>query len=159
MKIKNTEYLSLGLWVSGLLVISSVLGTLTRSNIDSWYTTLNRSVLTPPSYVFPIAWTLLYIMIAFSGWTLWRTQSFAKLILIKRLYIMQLLLNWSWSPLFFYYHLTGISLVSLVAMDVSVALIVYFSYAKIRSVSMLMLPYLGWILFATYLNFYIWQYN
>lgn len=147
------------MWVVMLVLIGSILGALTRIEINNWYSVLNRSSFTPPNYVFPIIWTVLYIMIATCGWIIWRQPSFPKLRLIKILYVIQLILNWSWAPLFFRYHLTGVSLECVLVMDITVALIIYFSYTRIRSVSLLMMPYLIWILFATYLNFYIWQYN
>ena len=62
-------------------------------------------------------------------------------------------------PLFFDYHLTELSLVVLIAMDMLVVTIIWLAYKKMRVVSLLMTPYLLWILFASYLNFYIWQYN
>lgn len=157
--MNNKNYISLFIWVVGLLLIGSLMGVLTRGEINTWYSTLNRSSLTPPNYVFPVAWTTLYTMIATCGWIIWRQQSFTKLTLIKNLFMIQLILNWSWTPLFFRYHLTGLSFMCILVMDVAVAIIIYLSYSKIRLASLLMTPYLIWILFATYLNFYIWQYN
>lgn len=156
LKITN-RYISLVLWITALILIGSAIGFLTRTEINTWYSTLNRSPITPPNYVFPIAWTILYTLIAVCGWIIWRTPSFSNLRLIKNLYVIQLILNWSWTPLFFHYHLIGFSLVCLAIMDITVAMIIYFSYQKIRSVSLSMVIYLLWILFATYLNFYIWQ--
>lgn len=159
MNIKNKNFLSLIIWVMAFILIGATIGFLTKAEISSWYNSLNLSSLTPPDYIFPIAWTFLYAIIAFCGWTIWSTLPFSTLKYIKRLYIIQLLLNWSWSPLFFYFHLTDISLISLLAMDIIVGKIIYLGYVKIKSVSLLMSIYLLWILFATYLNFYIWYYN
>lgn len=153
------SYLSLIVWIAALILIGSSIGLLTKSEINTWYSTLNRSQLTPPNYLFPIAWTSLYTLIAICGWLIWRASSFPKLRLIKILYVSQLILNWSWTPLFFHYHLTGLSLVVLGTMDILVGAVIWLSYARIRTVSFLMIPYLLWILFASYLNFYIWQYN
>lgn len=159
MRTQNKHYLSLILWITGILLIGSVIGSLTKAEIHSWYSTLNRSPLTPPNYVFPIAWTILYGIIGICGWIIWQASSFSGLRLLKSLYLMQLILNWCWTPLFFHYHWRGFSLVVLGGMDMAVSMIVYCAYPKVRVVSLLMVPYLLWILFATYLNFYIWQYN
>ncbi len=159
MNAENKNYLTLILWIGALILIGSVIGSLSKTEINTWYSTLNRSSLTPPNYLFPIAWTILYTIIAICGWLIWRASSFPGLRLIKALYVLQLMLNWSWTPWFFRYHLTGVSLVSLVVMDSAVIMIIYLGYAKVRPVSLLMIPYLLWILFATHLNFYIWQYN
>ncbi len=159
MNAENKNRLSLIIWIVALIVIGSVIGSLTKPEISTWYSTLNRSTLTPPNYVFPVAWTILYGIIGACGWLIWRNQAFPKLSIIKTLYVAQLILNWSWTPLFFHCHLTGLSLVVLVAMDILVCALICIAYRKIKVVSLLMIPYLSWILFASYLNFYIWQYN
>ncbi|WP_021827461.1 TspO/MBR family protein [Holospora obtusa] len=125
------NHLSLIIWIAALIAIGGVIGSLTKPEISTWYSTLNRSALTPPNYVFPVAWTILYGIIGACGWT----------------------------PLFFHYHLTRLSLLVLVAMDILVVTIIWLAYKKMRAASLLMIPYLSWILFASYLNFYIWQYN
>jgi len=147
------------IWTLGLIAISGFIGSLTKPEISTWYNTLNHSNLTPPNYVFPVAWTILYGIIGACGWLIWRASSFRKLSVIKTLYLTQLILNWSWTPLFFHYHLTGLSLVVLGAMDILVCSLICLAYQKMRAVPLLMISYLSWILFASYLNFYIWQYN
>jgi benzodiazapine receptor len=159
MNEKNKNYLSLIIWIIALISIGSGIGSLTKTEITTWYSILHRSTLTPPNYIFPIAWTILYGIIGACGWLIWREPSFRKLSIIKTLYVTQLILNWSWTPLFFHYHLTGLSLVVLGTMDILVCALICLAYQKMRSVSLLMITYLSWILFATYLNFYIWQYN
>jgi benzodiazapine receptor len=151
--------LSLIIWTIGLIAIGGVIGSLTKPEISTWYSTLNRSTLTPPNYVFPVAWTILYGAIGACGWLIWQEAPLPRLSVIKTLYVTQLILNWSWTPLFFHYHLRGVSLIVLGAMDIMVSAIIWLSYGKMRATSLLMLPYLLWILFATYLNFYIWCYN
>jgi len=158
MSLKSYN-ISLILWTLGLIAIGGVIGSLTKPEISAWYSTLNRSNLTPPNYVFPVAWTILYGIIGACGWLIWREASLPRLSVIKTLYVTQLILNWSWTPLFFGFHFTGLSLVVLGLMDILVGALVCLAYPKIRAVSLLMLPYLFWILFASYLNFYIWRYN
>lgn len=155
----NKNYLSLVIWVAFLILIGSVLGILTKSNIDNWYMTLNRSPLTPPNYVFSIVWTILYALIAVSGSLIWRSNSFEKLSSIKTMYIVQLILNWMWTPLFFSYHLTGLALVCLSAIIILVAWIILKAYKSINLVPALLMPYLLWLLLAAHLNFYVWKYN
>ena len=157
MNPRTKNHLCLIIWVVALIAIGWIIGSLTKAEISTWYNTLNRSSLTPPNYVFPVAWTILYGAIGACGWVIWREPSFPKLRVIKILYVVQLVLNWSWTPLFLHYHLIGLSLVILGSMDILVGIIIWPSYPKIRSVSLLMIPYLLWILFASYLNFYIWQ--
>ena len=159
MNAENKSKLSLIIWIVALIAIGGIIGSLTKPEISSWYSVLNRSNLTPPNYVFPVAWTILYGIIGACGWVIWRESSFPRLSIIKTLYVTQLILNWSWTPLFFHYHLTGLSLIVLVAMDILVCSLICLAYQKMRAASLLMIPYLLWITFATYLNFYIWQCN
>jgi benzodiazapine receptor len=159
MNAKDKSYISLMTWIVWVTLIGFIIGSLTKTEVNTWYSTLNRSNLTPPNYVFGIVWTILYPMLAICGWIIWHKQPFQKLMLIKSLYMVQLILNWSWTPLFFRYHLTGLSFACLLVINIFVAMIIYFSYTRVRLVSLLMIPYLIWMLFATYLNFYILQYN
>ena len=158
MSVKNNNIFLL-IWIVVLIAIGGVIGSLTQPAINTWYCALNRSNVTPPNYVFPIAWTILYGIIGACGWLIWCSQLFQRLNVIKSLYVTHLILNWGWTPLFFHYHLTGLSLMVLVLMDILVATIIWLACRNLRAVSLLMIPYLLWILFATYLNFYIWQYN
>ncbi len=157
--MQNKNYLSLIIWIVALIAIGSIIGSFTKPAISTWYGTLNRSSMTPPNYVFPVAWTILYGAIGACGWLIWRAPSFPKLRSIKTLYVIQLILNWSWTPLFFYYHLTGLSILILICMNILVGMLIWLAYRKIRFVSLLMILYLLWFLFASYLNFYIWRYN
>ncbi len=159
MNTKNINYISLIIWIVALIAIGGVIGSLTKAEISTWYSALNRSTLTPPNYVFPIAWTILYAAIGACGSLIWQHKTFPNMPTIKRLYVIQLFLNWSWTPIFFHYHLTGVSLIILVFMDLLVAMIILLTYRKIKVASLLMIPYLLWILFASYLNFYILWYN
>lgn len=147
------------IWIAGLILIGSGIGVVTKNSIDSWYVTLTHAPLTPPNYLFRIVWPILYAMIAVSGWMIWRSKPFRELKSVKALYILQLILNWSWTPLFFSYHLTGASLICLLAIIIVVFFIIVKAYKTINTAALLLLPYVLWLLFATYLNFYIWQYN
>ena len=155
----NKSYATLLIWIVTIIAIGSIIGSLTKPEISAWYNALHRAPLTPPNYIFPVAWTILYAIIGICGWIIWRTQLFPQLIVIKCLYVIQLILNWSWTPLFFHCHLVGLSFLILASMDILVSMLVWLTYRKIRLVSLLLIPYLFWILFASYLNFYIGWYN
>jgi len=159
MSMKNKKNLSVIIWMATLITIGAIIGSFTKPEISAWYSTLNRSPFTPPNYIFPIAWTILYGMIGACGSIIWHARSSQTVKLMKILYIIQLVLNWSWTPLFFNYHLVGLSLFVLCCMDSVVGLLIWLAYRKIKLASLLLIPYLFWILFATYLNAYIWQHT
>lgn len=159
MSDKTKDYLLLICWIVALVTMGSLLGGISKASVDQWYINLSRSPLTPPNHIFGVVWTMLYVMIAISGWLIWRSVPIQYLKSIKNLYIAQLLLNWLWTPLFFGYYMTGLALICLLLIFFFVALITILAHDKLTFVSLLMLPYLLWLSFATYLNFFIWNYN
>ena len=158
MNTSYKNYFYLAVWIISLISIGSIIGYLTKPESNFWYESLKLSKLTPPNYIFPIAWTILYGILGFCGWKIWINNSL-KLKNIKLLFSIQMILNWSWTPLFFYYHLVGISLLVLCIMDILVGIIIIKLCKKIRLVAILMIPYFIWIIFATYLSLYIYLYN
>jgi len=141
-----------------IIIIIMILTTsfLSMSKIDSWYINLNKSPLTPPGYVFSIVWIILYIMISISVWiilTLQKNENQFTLPII--LFIIQLILNFLWSPLFFKYHLIYESLFLLFVIWILVLIIIYLFYSISKIASILLIPYIIWLSFALYLNFYI----
>jgi benzodiazapine receptor len=151
--IKKHYYLLI--WISCILLISLTIGNITKTSVNDWYLTLNKSPLTPPSYVFGIVWSILYIMIASSGWLIWQQKNQ----LLKKLFITQMLLNWLWTPLFFGFNLITPALICLLLLAIVLSRLVFNLLKEIKQAGLLLAPYYLWSLFALYLNFYIWIYN
>lgn len=123
-----------------------------------WYKSLNQSPLTPPSWVFPIAWTILYILIIASGVVFLSTTTTisAGIRSIGFLYYCAAwVLNLSWSQIFFRFQRPDISFVVILAMLAFIALNIRAFYPVSRIAAYLLVPYLAWVSFATYLNGYI----
>lgn len=137
-----------------LSFLPSVSGFVVRT--DGWYADLVRPTLNPPSWVFGPVWTLLYAMIGCSAALLWEHKA-SKLVLW--LFLGHLITNAAWTILFFGFHQPLLALVDIVILDVLVCLLVVFSAKTSRFASALLIPYLGWILFATYLNAGYWWLN
>ena len=144
------------LWIAFLLLVSAILGNLSKSEVDSWYYTLERSKLTPPSITFAIVWPILYILIALSGFFLWSTPSTQNLLGAKIGYIAQLVFNWSWTPLFFLYHQIGYALFCLILTLLTTLFVVACAWNRQRVSAALLIPYVVWLIFALYLNAYIY---
>jgi tryptophan-rich sensory protein len=159
MCAKIRQVISLIVWIAFLLLISSGIGELTRANMYPWYNEIHRSVLTPPGYVFGIVWTILYILIAINGWLLWKRNDLAELKALRIAFAIQLVLNWLWTPIFFYFHFTGLALLCIGLIIVLVALLFVWALKNLKAVSWLLFPYWIWSLFAFYLNFVIWSHN
>lgn len=126
--------------------------------IQNWYPYLNKPALTPPNIVFPIAWSILYIFMGVSVGLILLTRNEKKNTLIT-LFIIQLFFNFAWSLLFFYMRNPLLGLIDIILLDVFVITYTVKSYPVKKSSSILFIPYILWVLFATYLNAYILIYN
>ena len=147
------------LWIVVFQLIGYYLGMITQHDIASWYPTLHKSTLTPPDIVFPIVWSILYCMLAVSGYALWqyRHQPKAKLALV--FYGFQIILNWAWTPLFFYFHWIGVSFFCITAIIIFTLITIFLTRKTYKLSCALLIPYFIWLLFAGYLNAMIWILN
>jgi len=153
-----------------LLVVHPIIGSFLTSFLGgnnmspSWYTTLKKSPLTPPGFVFPIVWTVLYILLGINVMTIYNkikrlnrpaffNQEFIKNYLIS--FEAQLILNLSWSFAFFKFKKPTISLGIVIGMVLLTIYLLYKSWYIDKTAFYILVPYLLWILLATYLNLYI----
>ncbi|MDG1429328.1 MAG: tryptophan-rich sensory protein [Crocinitomicaceae bacterium] len=120
---------------------------------SDWYSELDKAPWTPPGWVFGAAWTTIMICFTFyMGILLRRAKTKQK---VRSLYILQLVLNITWNPIFFYYQFPSIALVVIITLTL---LIFYFllNYRKTLGwYSILIVPYVVWLCIATSLNLYI----
>lgn len=117
-----------------------------------WYLALNKAPWSPPNIAFPIVWALLYICIAIAGWQIFRRGNSC----LKTLWSVQLILNALWSWVFFGQHWVLMGLLNIVLIDALVInLILKARRIELNSVSLLLAPYIAWLLLATTLNAYI----
>jgi tryptophan-rich sensory protein len=138
-----------GGWVTGLF---------TNSGLKSWYPSLIKSSLTPPPIIFPIAWTILYLLMALSLYLVWVAPGKNKRFAFC-LFGMQLFFNFIWSFIFFYEQDPSLALVDIVCLGVSIAATMI-AFSKLsRPAVWLLVPYILWILFAFYLNLFIVIHN
>ena len=129
----------------------------TQAEIGGWYASLNKPWFNPPDWVFPVAWTILYTMIAVSLWRLlgarprtgpsregWRLAVAA--------FLVQIALNAAWTPVFFTAHAIGLGLVVVAALLVMVLWTIRLRWRFDRAAAWLLVPYAVWVAFATILN-------
>lgn len=138
----------------GLLV-----GFITRNSINV-YDTLKKSLLTPPNIVFQIIWLVLYTLTGIAAYRIYMNNKAEKNDYNGYFYyLVQLLINFLWTIIFFNLRLYGISfiLIIILLILITITTIKFFKVDKISGV--LMVPYIGWITFASYLTFYIWIFN
>jgi tryptophan-rich sensory protein len=120
--------------------------------MNAWYAQLNRPPLTPPNWIFGPVWTILYVMIALSI-TLYVRQTRSNPSIPAYILIgVHLISNACWTPLFVRLQCPGWALLDIILLDITLCLLIVIFWRVCRPASVLLWPYFGWVLFATYLN-------
>lgn len=117
-----------------------------------WYDSLTKPFLNPPMWLFSPVWIILYATLLVS--LILYTIKYSRKNKLKGylFFIVQLLLNLSWSPTFFVLHNIGLAFIILIFMDI-LALIMIINFYKVSKLSgIILIPYFLWLIFATYLN-------
>jgi len=130
-----------------------------RGNRDGWYRDLRKPSFTPPDKVFPVAWTTLYALIAYSGWRVWSAAPSRERNAALRLWISQLAANAQWSKLFFGQRRPTLALADVFALEGSIIAYIAAAHKVDRAAACVFLPYAGWVAFATVLNAEILRLN
>ena len=124
---------------------------------SDWYSQLNKAPWEPPGWVFGAAWSTIMICFAIYMSFLWEIYKNRKKIML--LFGLQWVLNVGWSPVFFYYNNIILGLIVIGCLTFLVGYILYLYSDDLRVKSILILPYLTWLLIATSLNGYIFFNN
>lgn len=147
--IRSIFYLFFPLFIGGIISF------FIRNSID--YTSLIQPPLAPPKVLFPIAWTILYLFMGISYFVYKKQENDEDL--DKIVYYLQLFVNAMWSLLFFLWKLRFFSILWILFLDILVLLCIFLFYKKSKVSGYLLIPYLLWILFATYLTIGIYILN
>lgn len=140
------------IWIMVFECVGAIFGILTQNNIHPWYSSLNKSILTPPPIIFSIVWPVLYAIIAYVGFRLWEGRKKSGIKSLFTLYLIQLLLNWAWTPLFFQLHWIGTSYIVIITLTIVTFVITIKLANYFKNLSYLFFVYFLWLIFASYLN-------
>ena len=121
-----------------------------------WYASLNKPSFNPPGWVFGPVWTALYLSMGVSAWLIWRRGNARGAL---ALWSLQLVLNASWTPVFFGLHWLGVALCIIIAMWLAILATLLAFWRVRRPAALLLVPYLMWVGFATVLNAALWHLN
>ncbi|MCC7273415.1 MAG: tryptophan-rich sensory protein [Alphaproteobacteria bacterium] len=124
-----------------------------------WYERLAKPAWRPPNWLFGPAWAVLYVTIALSGWLVWREAGFAGAAPALAVYALQLALNAAWSPLVFGLHRLDLGFLDIVVLWLSIVATIVLFHPIHAGAALLLLPYLGWVTFASALNLAVWRRN
>ena len=127
---------------------------------SDWYANLNKPFFNPPGWVFGPVWTVLYILMAISAALVWQKGlDRPKVRIAMGLYLVQLILNALWTPLFFGLEMPLLAFIDIVLLWAGIifTILAFFRVSKVAA--SLMVPYLVWTTFAAVLNFSLWYLN
>lgn len=154
----NRKRIGFILYPAVALGVGALAGWLSRQGIETVYPQLEKSALTPPDYLFPVVWTVLYILMGL-GLALALYRGGPAKTRAAALWWLQLALNFFWTWLFFVRFQYFSALVCLAALWLAI-LAMTLSFARLsRAVAALQLPYLVWVAFAGYLNWVVCRLN
>ena len=136
------------LYILTPLIGGSIVGLIINKSID--YNYLVNPPLSPPSYLFPIVWSILYLLIGISYY-IYRKKNNDDSLTIK-LYYIQLILNYLWSIIFFTLKLRTLAVIWIIILAITIIYLMIRFYKEERTSFYLLIPYILWVLFATYLN-------
>jgi len=139
--------------------IGGLSGYATIDGVNGWYTTLQKPSFNPPNYLFGPVWSLLYLLMGVSLFLILRADKSPARSKSMAAFIIQLLLNFFWSIIFFRFHAVGIALVEIVLMWSSILWMIVAMYRVHKSAALLQIPYICWVSFATVLNASIYVLN
>lgn len=148
------------------LFIGFIAGISVKADNFVWYNSLNRSPLNPPNSIFPIAWSILYVLIAISisiiinkyinEDNLENKKYIKKSIIV---FLIQFVLNFFWTFIFFGLKNPLFGFIEIIVLDIMIILTIV-KFKKISSIaSYILIPYLMWCLFASYLTLHVLIYN
>lgn len=153
-------------WVGLIIAIlvcegAGIIGSLfTFSQIPNWYAGLIKPIWNPPGYIFGPVWTILYGLMGIAVYRVWRLGMKKENVKVAvYLFATQLVFNSLWSIIFFGMHNIGAALVEILMLLGLITATTYCFYKLDKLSAYLMMPYIMWVSFATYLTYTIWMLN
>ena len=139
------------------LAVGSLSGYISASAMDS-FRMLNKPPLSPPAWLFPVVWTLLYILMGIASYIIWQSKGRGRDFAL-RVYALQLFFNLFWSYIFFGMQNYLFAFIWLLILWVLVIVTTVLFYRIEKTAGYLLIPYVLWVTFAAYLNFAIYLMN
>ena len=151
INLKKWKVYFLSILITLLVGLTASLLTMNSMGI---YSAINRPLLSPASWLFPVVWTILYTLMGISV-----ARYIIKTTEVPRIYVLQLLVNFVWPFIFFNLEAYLLSFIWLLLLIALVVLMILEFYRVDKLAGLLQIPYLIWLLFAAYLNFSIYLLN
>jgi len=170
MKNKKSFFIKALILVIICEIIGITAGIATAEGVTSWFQTIEKPFFNPPSWLFAPVWTILYFLMAISAALVWHTgtnngqeklfeMESNKVRIALGLFVIQLVLNFFWSFIFFKYHLLLAAFIEIITMLIFIIFTTIHFYKIHKTAGFLMIPYILWVSFASLLNFSLWWLN
>ena len=153
------KWLALALFYALSIAVMLIGGVFTSSSITTWYRTLTLPPQSPPGWVFGPVWFTLYTLMAIAAWQVWLQPASPLRTAALVAYFVQMALNLGWSWIFFSQRQLGWAVAEIITLWLFIALTTFLFFRLRTSAALMMLPYLAWVGFASFLNLRIWQLN
>lgn len=141
------------------LALGGIAGLFTASEIQDWYSQLTQPGFNPPNWLFAPVWTLLYILMGVSCYLIWKMPKSQARDTALKIYSLQLLLNFTWSFLFFVSHQISVAMLEIILLWMCILLMMGRFHKLNNLAAYINIPYILWVSFATALNIAYWQLN
>ena len=146
-------------WILLSEAVGLLSGLLSREGTALYAELLQKPPLSPPGWVFPVVWTILYGLMGLSAAIIYAAPPTQARSRGLNLFIAQLIVNFFWSPIFFNARAYGFALAWLLVLWVLVVLMTLQFRKTDKTAALLQIPYILWLTFAAYLNYGVWQLN
>ena len=157
MKIKDAVKLVISIVLCQLAGVAGSL--LTSPAIPAWYKTLKKPFFTPPDWIFGPVWISLFMLMGVSLFMVWRRQEHPQFKITLTFFLIQLIFNILWSAAFFRLRSPLFGLIDIGLLWVAILLTIQYCLRISKVAGLLLLPYIFWVSFAVFLNFYLWILN
>ncbi len=141
------------------LSIGVIGGIATSQGLETWYDTINKPSFNPPNYLFGPVWTCLYILMGISLYLILTSKTIKNKKPALIIFSVQFILNLIWSFIFFKFHLLGWAFVEILILWISILSMIIVYYKINKTASILQIPYLLWVSFASVLSGAFWVLN
>ena len=159
MYMKGKTWKTYALAIAATEAVGVLGGMLTRQAVERYTQTVLKPPLSPPPIVFPIAWSILYALMAIGAARVYLKPESEDRTQALRLYLVQLGFNFLWSFIFFSFQAYAVAFIWLAILFALIVMMAMSFYQLDRPAGLLQIPYLLWVFFAGYLNAGVWLLN
>ena len=157
--MKSTEWKAYVSWIFLAEAVGAVSGWLTRDGMELYMETIRQPLLSPPGFVFPVVWVILYALMGIGAARIYLAPPSEERSRSLQIFLAQLAFNFFWSIIFFNMQRFGFALLWLAVLWLMILWMIR-SFGKVDSLAAkLQVPYLLWVMFAVYLNAGVWLLN